>query len=106
MTTGSGAGQYGEKFFGRRAGQSLRANHARLVEELLPRVRLPESPDALAQPATLFDAPVREVWLEVGFGGGEHLAWQAAANPHVGIIGAEPFINGVAKLCRRSSSKS
>lgn len=98
MTTGSGAGQYGEKFFGRRAGQSLRSNHARLVEELLPRVRLPESSNALADPAALYDPSVREVWLEVGFGGGEHLAWQAAANPHVGIIGAEPFINGVAKL--------
>jgi tRNA (guanine-N7-)-methyltransferase len=47
---------------------------------------------------SLFAPPVREVWLEVGFGGGEHLAWQASANPHVGIIGAEPFINGVAKL--------
>ncbi|MCA8895514.1 MAG: tRNA (guanosine(46)-N7)-methyltransferase TrmB, partial [Amphiplicatus sp.] len=39
-----------------------------------------------------------ETWLEVGFGGGEHLAWQAAQNPRVGVIGAEPFINGVAKL--------
>jgi tRNA (guanine-N7-)-methyltransferase len=38
------------------------------------------------------------VWLEIGFGGGEHLAWQAAANPDVGIIGCEPFVNGVAKL--------
>ncbi len=39
-----------------------------------------------------------DIWLEVGFGGGEHLAWQAAQNPHIGMIGAEPFINGVAKL--------
>ncbi len=40
----------------------------------------------------------RPVWLEIGFGGGEHLVHQAAANPDVGIIGAEPYINGVAML--------
>ncbi|MEL7482571.1 MAG: amidohydrolase family protein, partial [Pseudomonadota bacterium] len=40
----------------------------------------------------------RPVWLEVGFGGGEHLVHQAAQNPGVGIIGAEPYINGVAML--------
>ena len=40
----------------------------------------------------------REVWLEVCFGGGEHMLDQAAANPDIGIIGCEPYINGVAKL--------
>ncbi len=40
----------------------------------------------------------RPIWLEIGFGGGEHLAWHAARNLHVLLIGAEPFINGVAKL--------
>ena len=40
----------------------------------------------------------RELWLEVGFGGGEHLVHQAAANPDVGLIGCEPYINGVAML--------
>jgi len=39
----------------------------------------------------------REIWLEIGFGGGEHLVAQAEANPDVGLIGAEPFVNGVAK---------
>ncbi len=37
-------------------------------------------------------------WLEIGFGGGEHLAHQAALHPDVSLIGAEPFLNGVAKL--------
>ena len=41
---------------------------------------------------------MREVWLEIGFGGGEHLAALAELHPDVGFIGAEPFINGVAKL--------
>lgn len=40
----------------------------------------------------------KDVWLEIGFGGGEHMVHQAAANPGVGIIGAEPYINGVAML--------
>lgn len=37
-------------------------------------------------------------WLEIGFGGGEHLAHQAALNPDITILGAEPYLNGVAKL--------
>ena len=52
-------------------------------------------------PRTGFGPDLDDVWLEIGFGGGEHLAWQAAANPRTGIIGCEPFINGVAKLLAR-----
>ena len=40
----------------------------------------------------------KEIWLEIGFGGGEHMLHQAVLNPGVGIIGAEPYINGVAML--------
>lgn len=49
-------------------------------------------------PADLFPVPQREYWLEVGFGGGEHIAWQAAHNPDIGLIGAEVFLNGIASL--------
>jgi tRNA (guanine-N7-)-methyltransferase len=45
--------------------------------------------------ARIFSQPVSEVWLEIGFGAGEHLIWQAERNPHVGVIGAEPYVNGV-----------
>ena len=51
----------------------------------------------MLSPASLF-ADKREVWLEIGFGGGEHLAGQAARHGDVGFIGAEPFVDGVAKL--------
>ena len=65
---------------------------------MLPRLR----PDLLAappQPLTRLFAPgTREVWLEIGFGGGEHAAWQAANHPQIGLIAAEPFVNGVAAL--------
>ena len=67
------------------------------METLFPKVSISlDKPEI--DPETLFDAAVDEVWLEIGFGGGEHLAWQAHQNPGVGILGCEPFINGVAKL--------
>ncbi|WP_251133841.1 tRNA (guanosine(46)-N(7))-methyltransferase TrmB [Rhodomicrobium sp. Az07] len=43
----------------------------------------------------LFPEGVQDIWLEIGFGGGEHLVWQAEHNPRVGIVGAEPYLNGV-----------
>ena len=88
-------------FFGRRKGKRLRgAQEQRLCEALPPlRIALPDAPGRLDLPG-LFPAPCDEFRLEVGFGGGEHLAAQAAAHPAIGFIGCEPFVNGVAKLLR------
>ena len=80
--------------FGRRRGKKLRPGRERLVDELLPKITF----DAEREVAAQFDAPPTDIWLEIGFGGGEHLAAQALAHPDIGFIGAEPFINGVAKL--------
>lgn len=52
-------------------------------------------------PGALFEPPVSDVWVEIGFGGGEHLAGQARAHPGVGLIGCEPYLNGVAALLAR-----
>jgi tRNA (guanine-N7-)-methyltransferase len=82
--------------FGRSRGKTLRAHHGRLVAELLPRLEVDIA--TLAAGESLFAFPVRELWLEIGFGGGEHLVARARENPDVGFIGCEPFINGVAKL--------
>lgn len=85
--------------YGRRQGRKLRAGQRVLVETLLPSIQIdlpPESSDF--SPQGLFAAGTQQVWLEIGFGGGEHLAWQAKNNPHIGIIGCEPFINGIVKL--------
>jgi tRNA (guanine-N7-)-methyltransferase len=84
--------------YGRRKGHRLRPGRQRLLAELLPQleVRLPE--DGVLDPARLFAQRPRTLWLEIGFGGGEHLAYQAAAHPDVGLIGCEPFIGGVARL--------
>ena len=82
--------------YGRSKGKALRSYHARLVEEMLPRLEVDR--ERLRQGEPLFGAAFRELWLEIGFGGGEHLAARAREAPDVGFIGCEPFINGVAKL--------
>jgi tRNA (guanine-N7-)-methyltransferase len=84
--------------YGRRRGRALSARQKALWQEVLPRVAVPLEARALRHPAALFTPPAREVWLEIGFGGGEHLLWQASHNPHVGLIGCEPFEDGVVKL--------
>jgi len=70
-----------------------------LVETLLPRLRLSLPADGgVLDIRSVFPEPPDEVWLEIGFGGGEHLAEQAKAHPGIGFIGCEPFINGIANL--------
>lgn len=66
------------------------------MEDLLPSIRvdLPQAPARL-DPKGLFAPRVRQVWLEIGFGKGEHLIWQASQNPGIGLIGCEPYIDGV-----------
>ena len=80
------------RLYGRRTGHKLRIGQAALVEDLLPQLAVPETGPLDA--ACLFGND-RPLWLEIGFGRGEHMAAQAAANPNVGIIGAEPFLDGV-----------
>ena len=63
---------------------------------MLPKLLL--VPELDRDPRTYFPAPVDDVWLEVGYGAGEHLLWQARTNPRIGLIGAEPYISGTAKL--------
>ena len=94
------------QFYGRRKGHPLTALQQQRLNVLLPHLR----PDLTVPPpqplSQLFGAEAREVWLEIGFGGGEHAAWQAAQNPQVGIFAAEPFVNGVAALVARIETGS
>jgi tRNA (guanine-N7-)-methyltransferase len=85
--------------YGRRRGRPLRAGRRRLLQELLPEIRI-EPPEAgrTLDPTSLFTTGPEALWLEIGFGSGEHLAWQAERNPDVGFLGAEYFVNGVAAL--------
>ncbi|MEM7643822.1 MAG: tRNA (guanine(46)-N(7))-methyltransferase TrmB [Pseudomonadota bacterium] len=89
-------------FYGRRKGKHLKPSQegylASDLEALSPgSVSWEANPDRVPLDLkALFEG--RDVWLEIGFGGGEHMAAQAEAHPEVGIIGAEPYINGVAML--------
>lgn len=82
--------------YGRIKSRPIKPRQAALMDTLLPQIRAPVGPFT---PKDLM-AGAREAWLEIGFGGGEHLAAQAAKNPDVLIIGAEPFQNGVASAVR------
>jgi tRNA (guanine-N7-)-methyltransferase len=86
--------------YGRRRGRKPSPRQAALIDQVLPNVVLNLADPAPASPAKLFTPLVREVWLEIGFGGGEHLLWQAARNPDVGFVGCEPFQDGVVKVLR------
>ncbi|MDD3181427.1 MAG: tRNA (guanosine(46)-N7)-methyltransferase TrmB [Alphaproteobacteria bacterium] len=87
-----------KRLFGRRKGRPLRTGQTALMETLLPRVAITIPPSGAVSPFALFDEVPEAVRLEIGFGGGEHLVAQAAANPSIGFMGCEPFVNGVAKL--------
>ena len=83
------------RLYGRQKGHPLRSRAAALVDELLPRLRVPAEGPLDAPRLFGRDLPLV---LEVGFGKGEHLAFQAARAPDIGFIGAEPYLNGVAGL--------
>jgi tRNA (guanine-N7-)-methyltransferase len=89
------------KFYGRRKGKAIRQNRQSAYNLVMPwaELKLPEG-EGKVDPRAFFDFPVEEVWLEIGFGNGEQLVHQALANPKIGLIGCEPFLNGVAVLCR------
>jgi tRNA (guanine-N7-)-methyltransferase len=76
----------------------LRQAQRVLAESLLPRIAITLPDQGPLDPKTLFPAAPAAVWLEIGFGGGEHLAAQAEQHPGVGFIGCEVFLNGIARL--------
>jgi tRNA (guanine-N7-)-methyltransferase len=84
--------------YGRRKARPLSERKGKLLEELLPALRLPLGAPAPSPLEGLFTPPVAELWFEIGFGSGEHLIWQAEHHPDVGLIGCETFINGVSSL--------
>lgn len=85
-------------FFGRRHGKPLRPHQNNLFEDLLPRLKLDLDTPAPQDVTALFEAPVENVRMEIGFGGGEHLYHESGRNPQSGFIGVEPFVNGMAKM--------
>lgn len=96
MSDGRGAPR--RLLYGRRQGRKLRRGRRALIEELLPKIEIVPPSAGRLEPRDLFPSPVAAVWLEIGFGAGEHLAAQARAHPGHGFIGCEPFVNGIASL--------
>lgn len=102
MTKDHPSGAPWRNFYGRIKGKTLRASQEAALENDLAAL----SPGAVSWDENPDRNPLdlaarfggKDVWLEVGFGGGEHVVHQAAQNPGVGIIGCEPYINGVAML--------
>jgi len=78
--------------YGRVKSRALKPRQAALMTTLLPKLALPDGP---LDPRALMPS-ASEVWLEAGFGAGEHLAAQAARHPDALFLGAEPFVNGIA----------
>ncbi len=82
------------RLYGRSIGKPLRARQQSLVDELLPKIAVPEDDPVTAEGLFGENCPLH---FEIGFGGGEHLAYRADLLPNHGFIGAEPFLNGVAQ---------
>jgi len=77
----------------------LKPHQRILLDELLPSIEiLPPGDAKQLDPAKFFSSSVNQIWLEIGFGSGEHLVTQAINNPSVGFVGCEPYINGVARI--------
>ena len=85
-----------ERLYGRTKGNTLRPRQKLLLAATLSRLRL--RGEQAADPASAFPAPPTELWLEIGFGGGEHAREQVAGNPHAGLIACEVYENGICSL--------
>lgn len=90
------------RLHGRSVGRPLRHRQAALIASALPKLALDLSQSL--DPSKIFSRPMRELRLEIGFGGGEHLLGAASHAPEAGFIGCEPFLNGVAKLLAQAEA--
>ncbi|MCH9765097.1 MAG: tRNA (guanosine(46)-N7)-methyltransferase TrmB, partial [Alphaproteobacteria bacterium] len=91
--------------FGRRRGRKRSARQDSILRDGLAQWGLDLEGPLPPEPHALFSPTPPEVWMEIGFGGGEHLIWQAERNPDVGFIAAEPFEDGVVKALTAIAEK-
>lgn len=92
--------------FGRRRGRKLSPTRENIFGHWLPRLSIPlPAPGGMLDPASLFSAPKKAYWVEVGFGDGGHMFALAEQNPEIGFLGVEPYEHGVAKLVMRVAEK-
>ena len=98
VTIASEECRHSERFYGRRRGRPLRAGQRERQTSLQPQLTFARPAAGRLDPASLFAPRPPAVWLEIGFGGGEHLALQAERHTEIGFIGCEVFENGIVKL--------
>lgn len=100
MTNGSETPSDARRFHlhGRTRGKALRPAQRERMEGMLPALALSGVTREENPAREVLEGLPRPIWLEIGFGGGEHLAHQARLNPGVTLLGAEPFVNGLAAL--------
>jgi tRNA (guanine-N7-)-methyltransferase len=89
MATGASKDEHELRSYGRRRGRKPSERQAALLRDVLPRIAFDAARAQQGAAAT---------WLEIGFGGGEHLLWQARGHPEVQLIGCEPYEDGVIKV--------
>lgn len=97
------------QFYGRRKGRPVRTQKRHLLETVLPTITMSlkeNAPDGSLDPRSFFSKLSSEVWLEIGFGGGEHLAEMAFQNSEVSFLGSEVFLNGVASFLEHHEQKN
>lgn len=88
-------------FFGRKMGKRLHTHQRELFDSLLPELAIDLPKNGVLDPTTLFKTIPQELIMEIGYGGGEHLARQAAQNPQTRFIGCEVFTGGIGKLLEK-----
>ncbi|MBJ26695.1 MAG: tRNA (guanosine(46)-N7)-methyltransferase TrmB [Alphaproteobacteria bacterium] len=89
--------------YGRQNRRGLSAGKRAVLDRIMSNFSIDDSiiQDEVLEPSGLFKNNIRAVWLEIGFGAGEHIVAQALKNPDIGFIGCDPFMNGVASLCKK-----
>ncbi len=107
MTTMNDFGRSPRRLFGRRKGRPLHRRKQALVQDLLPKVRITMPGGSCVAPHAFFEGGRAQdfIAIEIGFGGGEHLAAQAFRRPEARFIGCEPFLNGIASLLEHIDDK-
>lgn len=97
---------YPEQLYGRRKGKPIKTNQQRLMDRVLQDISFVMPDEGIIDLKQAFcEKAYPEYWLEIGFGGGEHLAAQAEKHPQVGLMGAEAFLNGVASVVQLIEKK-
>lgn len=92
-------------FYGRRYGRPLGSKRKQLLKEILPEISISVPNNQYINLSEYFSSSSPEVWLEIGFGSGEHLAWQAEKNPNISFLACDLYINGIASLLRYIEEK-